>query len=43
MLMSVKGLAGVGYIPLAPLSTMAVSVLGGLISCVKVVGMGTTP
>ena len=30
MLMAVQGAAGVGYIPLAPLSTMAVYVLGRL-------------
>ena len=32
MLMSVQEAAGVSYIPLAPLSTMAVFVLGRLIS-----------
>ena len=32
VLMSVQGAAGVGYIPLAPLSTIAVYVLGGLSS-----------
>ena len=37
MLRSVQGVEGVRYIPLAPLSTMAVSVLGGAnFACVKV-------
>ena len=31
-LMSVQGATGVRYIPLAPMSTMAVSVLGGISS-----------
>ena len=34
VLMSVQGAAGVRYIPLAPLSTMSVSVLGSLSSSV---------
>ena len=34
VLMSVQGAVGMRYIPLAPLSTMAVSVLGRLISSV---------
>ena len=43
VLMSVQGLVGVSYIPLAPLSTMAVSVLGNAkFFSVKVAGVGTT-
>ena len=40
VLMSVQGAAGVRYIPLAPLSTMKVSVLGRLSSSVLSCGGG---